>query len=42
MNHALAEGGPEAVDQFVARVLRRAYQTAQAHDSILGICSLTS
>ena len=33
MNHALAEGGPEAVDHFVARVLRRAHQTAEAHGS---------
>jgi hypothetical protein len=33
MNQALVEGGPEAVDHFVARVLRRAHQTAEAHGS---------
>jgi hypothetical protein len=33
MNHALAEGRPESVDHFVARVLRRAHQTAEAHGS---------
>ena len=33
MNHALVEGDLEAVDQFVARVLRRAHQTAEAHGS---------
>jgi hypothetical protein len=46
MNHALAEGGLEAVDKFVARVLRRAYQTAQARNAssesraILGLAQL--
>lgn len=32
MNHALVEGDPEAVDQFVARVLRRAHQSAEARN----------
>ncbi len=46
MNHALVEGDPEAVDQFVARVLRRAYQTAYARHAssesraILGVAQL--
>jgi hypothetical protein len=46
MNHALAEGDPEAVEQFVARVLRRAYQTAYARNAssesrtILGVAHL--
>ena len=46
MNHALVEGEPEAVDQFVARVLRRAYQTAYARNAssesrtILGVAQL--
>ena len=46
MNHALVDGGPEAVDQFVARVLRRAYKTAEAGNAssesraILGVAQL--
>jgi hypothetical protein len=46
MNHALVEGDPEAVDQFVARVLRTAYQMAYARNAssesraILGVAHL--
>jgi hypothetical protein len=46
MNHALVEGDPEAVGQFVARVLRRAHQTAAARKApsesraILGVAQL--
>jgi hypothetical protein len=46
MNPALVEGDPEAVDQFVARVLRRAHQTAEARNepsdarAILGVAHL--
>ena len=46
MNHALAEGDPGAVDQFVARVLRRAHETAEARNApnearaILGVAHL--
>jgi hypothetical protein len=46
INHALVEGDPEAVDQFVARVLRRAHRTAEARDepsearAILGVVRL--
>jgi hypothetical protein len=29
----LVEGGPEAIDQFVARVLRRAHQSAEARNA---------
>ena len=42
----LAEGDLEAVDQFVARVLRRAHQSAEAHNApaearvILGVAHL--
>ena len=34
MNHALLEGDAEAVDQFVARVLRRAHQSAEARNAV--------
>ena len=43
---ALAEGDPEAVDQFVARVLRRAHESAEARNepnearAILGVAHL--
>ena len=46
INHVLVEGDPEAVDQFVARVLRRAHQSAEARDAadearvILGVAHL--
>jgi hypothetical protein len=46
MNPALLEGDPEAVGQFVARVLRRAHQTAEARNApsearaILGVAHL--
>jgi hypothetical protein len=46
MNHALVEGDPEAVDQFVARVLRRAHRSAEARNepsearAILGVAHL--
>jgi hypothetical protein len=46
MNPALAEGDPEAVDQFVARVLRQAHHIAEASDApsearaILGVAHL--
>ena len=46
MNDALVEGGPEAVDQFVARVLRRAHESAEARAAadearvILGVAHL--
>jgi D-serine dehydratase len=46
MHHAPVEGYPEAVDQFVARVLRRAHQTAEARNepsaarAILGVAHL--
>jgi hypothetical protein len=33
MTHALVEGDPEAVDQFVARVLRRAHHSAEARNA---------
>ena len=33
MNPALVEGDREAVDQFVARVLRRAHQSAEARNA---------
>jgi hypothetical protein len=29
----LVDGGPEAIDQFVARVLRRAHQSAEASNA---------
>jgi hypothetical protein len=46
MDHALVDGDPEAVDQFVARVLRRAHQSAEARNAasearaILGLAHL--
>jgi hypothetical protein len=46
MNYEIVEGDPEAVDQFVARVLRRAHQTAEARNApdeartILGVAQL--
>ena len=46
MNHALVEGDPEAVDQFVARVLCRAHRSAEARNAadearaILGVAHL--
>jgi hypothetical protein len=46
VNHALVECDPEAVDEFVARVLRRAHQTTEARDApnearaILGVAQL--
>jgi hypothetical protein len=46
VNHTLVEGDPEAVDQFVARVLRTAHQTAEARNApsearaILGVAHL--
>lgn len=46
MNQALVEGDPETVEQFVARVLRRAHRTAEARDEpsaarvILGVAEL--
>jgi hypothetical protein len=46
MNHALVEGDLEAVDQFVARVLRRAHESAEARNApdearaILGVAYL--
>ena len=46
MNHALVESDRETVDQFVARVLCRAHQTAEASDApsearaILGVAQL--
>jgi hypothetical protein len=46
MDDALVEGDPEAVDQFVARVLRRAHQSAEARNAadearaILGVAHL--
>jgi hypothetical protein len=46
MNPALVEGDPEAVDQFVARVLRQAHHTAEARNApsearaILGVAHL--
>jgi hypothetical protein len=33
MNHALVEDDYEAVDQFVARVLRRAHESAEARNA---------
>jgi hypothetical protein len=33
MDHALVDGPPEAVDQFVARVLRRAHEAAEARNA---------
>jgi len=46
MNPALVEGDPEAVEQFVARVLRRAHESAEARNApnearaILGVAHL--
>jgi hypothetical protein len=46
VNHALVGCDPGAVDEFVARVLRRAHQTAAAGDApnearaILGVAQL--
>jgi hypothetical protein len=46
MNPALVEGDPEAVDQFVARVLRQAHHSAEARNApsearaILGVAHL--
>jgi hypothetical protein len=46
VNHSLLEGDAEAVDQFVARVLRRAHQSAEARNAadearaILGVAHL--
>jgi hypothetical protein len=46
IGHALVEGDSEAVDQFVARVLRRAHQSAEARNAanearaILGVAHL--
>ena len=46
MDHALVEGDSEAVDHFVARVLRRAHQSAEARNAadearaILGMAHL--
>jgi hypothetical protein len=46
MDHAVVEGDPEAVDQFVARVLRRAHESAEARNAadearaILGLAHL--
>jgi hypothetical protein len=46
INHAVVEGEPEAVDQFVARVLRRAHESAEARNApnearaILGVAHL--
>ena len=33
IDHALVKGDAEAVDQFVARVLRRAHQSAEARNA---------
>jgi hypothetical protein len=46
MNPALVEGDPEAVEQFVARVLRQAHHIAEARNApsearaILGVAHL--
>ena len=46
VNHALVECDPEAVDEFVARVLRQAHQSAEARNAadearaILGLAHL--
>ena len=46
MNPALVEGDPEAVEQFVARVLRQAHHSAEARNApsearaILGVAHL--
>jgi hypothetical protein len=46
MNLALVESDPESVDQFIARVLRRAHQTAEGRNApsearaILGVAHL--
>ena len=46
VDHALLEGDLEAVDQFVARVLRRAHESAEARNApnearaILGVAHL--
>ena len=46
MDHAFVEGDLEAVDQFVARVLRRAHESAEARNApnearaILGVAHL--
>jgi hypothetical protein len=46
MDHALAEGDAETVDQFVARVLRRAHENAEARNAptdaraILGVAHM--
>jgi hypothetical protein len=34
IDHPLAQGDPEAVEQFVARVLRRAHQIAEARNAV--------
>ena len=46
MNPALVEGDPEAVEQFVARVLRQAHHSAEARNApsearaILGVAHM--
>jgi hypothetical protein len=46
INHALVEGDPETVEQFVARVLRQAHHSAEARNApsearaILGVAHL--
>jgi hypothetical protein len=46
LGDAAVEGDPETLDHFVARVLRRAHQTAEARDepsearAILGVAQL--
>jgi hypothetical protein len=46
MDHALVDGDSEAVDEFVARVLRQAHQSAEARNAadearaILGLAHL--
>ena len=46
IDHALVKGDAEAVDQFVARVLRRAHESAEARNApnearaILGVAHL--
>jgi hypothetical protein len=46
VEHAIVDGDPEAVDAFVARVLRRAHQSAEARNAtseartILGLAHL--
>jgi hypothetical protein len=34
MDHALVDGDSEAVDEFVARVLRQAHQSAEARNAV--------